>query len=74
MGSGTAQRKNNKKRERYNNNVIVFPLNFSNLIMFFCCFAVPPLGVKIISDDQPLVAGKEYLLGRLKGQPNESQK
>jgi hypothetical protein len=31
-------------------------------------FAVPPLGVKIISDDQPLVAGKEYLLGKLKGQ------
>ncbi len=24
--------------------------------------------MKIISDDQPLVAGKEYLLGRLKGQ------
>jgi hypothetical protein len=37
--------------------------------MFFCCFLVPPLGVKIISDDQPLVAGKEYLLGRLKEQP-----
>jgi hypothetical protein len=23
-------------------------------------FSVPPLGVKIISDDQPLAAGKEY--------------
>ncbi len=33
----------------------------------FLFFPVPPLGVKIISDDQPLVAGKEYLLGKLKG-------